>query len=198
VRSVGRNDWRDVLGPAVSHYELAAALAQRHRRGAVDRGSAATGSVCEIEPGLHRGRGDRLASASGSTRGRAPGFSKGRFPQLSPRGAAARRQPPPNRPKRYEVLPRTELAPVPGRLLLAWKRGRPAPLAAAALHACSFVKREVRFAPRALAFRALRCPRLPVRPCAVPTHATRLETADVHESLLGAAATIRPDPIDRR
>ena len=43
--------------------------------------------------------------------------------------------------------------------------------------------------PRRSLFAHCDGPRLAVRPCAVPTHATRLETADVHESLLGAAAT---------
>ena len=45
----------------------------------------------------------------------------------------------PARPTRYDVLARTELAPVTRRLLFAWKRGCPAAPSTASSHACSFV-----------------------------------------------------------
>ena len=45
--------------------------------------------------------------------------------------------------KRYEVLARTELVPVPRGLLLVWERGCPAAPAAASSHACSIVNAAV-------------------------------------------------------
>lgn len=46
-------------------------------------------------------------------------------------------------PKRYDMLARIELAPVPCRLLLAWERGCLAAPSAASLDACNFVKGEL-------------------------------------------------------